>query len=277
MNYVYSGKIEVWNIPKETDAIREAINKLIEEETYKDWTKYIEAVNFSNSLRNRMDGYDFNGDYDDMTDMEDFFYSVMKAVMELYPGSSMDAHFCGWNRTTGTETAFTTQLRSGHVREVDFEFNDDRLLCPNPDCDNGFVSFGNIEFDTEYDCDECGRHISVDEVNEILSEFVEEYDLEIDENGSFEKNNETVSNIKLDFVGKKFVTTGLSIDDENWVKEEVESRGGEFKPRFVVSLDYLIYNPNYDHETTKYTRTKEQIEKGKPVQVISYEDFKRSL
>lgn len=81
----------------------------------------------------------------------------------------------------------------------------------------------------------------------------------------------------IDLEGMKFVTTGLTIDDERWVKEQVESRGGEYKPKFVVSLNYLIYNPDYDHETVKYTRAKEQIDKGKDVKIITFDEFKDML
>lgn len=76
------------------------------------------------------------------------------------------------------------------------------------------------------------------------------------------------------FRGKKFVTTGLSASDERWVKEVVEARGGEYKPKFVVSLNCLVYNPDYDHETIKLMKAKEQIEKGKTVEIITFEEFK---
>ncbi len=79
------------------------------------------------------------------------------------------------------------------------------------------------------------------------------------------------------FQGKKFVTTGLTAADERWVQQEVESRGGEYKPKFVVSLDFLIYNPDYDHETVKLTRAREQVEKGKPVHIITLEAFKKLI
>lgn len=36
MHYEYGGAIEVWDIPKGTDAIQEAINKLIDDEEYVD-------------------------------------------------------------------------------------------------------------------------------------------------------------------------------------------------------------------------------------------------
>ena len=40
------------------------------------------------------------------------------------------------------------------------------------------MSLGELEFDREYDCDECGHHFSVDEMNELISELVEEYTVE---------------------------------------------------------------------------------------------------
>ena len=79
------------------------------------------------------------------------------------------------------------------------------------------------------------------------------------------------------FDGQKFVTTGLTAADERWVQEQVESRGGEYKPKFVVSLNYLIYNPDYGHETVKYTKAKEQINKGKNVKIITLDEFKKIL
>ena len=114
-----------------------------------------------------------------------------------------------------------------------------------------------------------------EEILDEIADWLEEYDIEASPAVDDKSLDGPV--IELDFAGKKFVTTGLSLEDEGWVREQVESRGGEFKPKFVVSLDYLIYNPDYDHETTKYTRAKEQIEKGKPVQIITFEDFKRSI
>ena len=106
-----------------------------------------------------------------------------------------------------------------------------------------------------------------------------EYDYVID---SENENNTSesitpISDNRVSFDGQKFVTTGLTAADERWVQEQVESRGGDYKPKFVVSLDYLIYNPDYDHETVKYIRAKEQIEKGKDVKIITLDKFKDML
>lgn len=76
------------------------------------------------------------------------------------------------------------------------------------------------------------------------------------------------------FKGKKFVTTGLLAEDEIWVRKVVEAGGGEYKRKFVVSLDYLIYNPDYEFETVKLTKAREQIEKGKTVEILTVEEFK---
>lgn len=273
MHYECVGYIDVKNISKGVDAIRAAISQILEEEQSGDYAELIQKLDFST---NRIDYYS-TADYDDMDAMNGLFWWVKENIMELYPNCSMEAHFCGLCSSSGTDSGFTTQLRNRHVRELEFELCEDGILCPNPDCGCSFVHYGSVDFDREYDCDECGKHFSVDEMNEILSEYIREYDLEADESNDAKEDNEINDRIELELSGKKVVTTGLSVEDERWVKEQIESRGGEYKPKFVVSLDYLIYNPDYDHETVKYTKAKEQIEKGKPVQIITFEDFKRSL
>lgn len=56
----------------------------------------------------------------------------------------------------------------------------------------------------------------------------------------------------------------------------MESRGGELKGNFAVSLNYLIYNPDYG-KTSKLVKAKEQIEKGKDVKIITLDVFKKAL
>lgn len=77
--------------------------------------------------------------------------------------------------------------------------------------------------------------------------------------------------------GKSVVCIGLSPNDEGWVVKQVKSRGGVYNMNFVVSLDYLIYNPDYDHETVKLAKAKEQIAKGKNVKIIAIDDFKKMV
>ena len=97
------------------------------------------------------------------------------------------------------------------------------------------------------------------------------------ESEKIQKQEKSGKNNEAQFAGKKVVTTGLTAADERWVQQEVESRGGEYKPKFVVSLDYLVYNPDYDHETVKLTKAREQIEKGKNVIIVTLDEFRKML
>ena len=74
--------------------------------------------------------------------------------------------------------------------------------------------------------------------------------------------------------GGVFVTTGLSLKDEAWVKEQVEAKGGAFKGGFVKSITCLVINPDYERETTKLTKTKALIAEGKDVRIVTFEEFK---
>ena len=84
------------------------------------------------------------------------------------------------------------------------------------------------------------------------------------------QGNETLSG---EYAGKVFVTTGLEKADEDLVKQTIEKKGGTFKTNFVVGIDCLVINPDYSHETTKLKKTKELIEKGKNVDIITFHDF----
>ena len=77
----------------------------------------------------------------------------------------------------------------------------------------------------------------------------------------------------LTFSGKTVVTTGLDVDDEEFVKKNVESMGGTFKPRFVKSLDVLVFDPQYTRETVKMRNTQELIEKGSSVKIVTFTEF----
>lgn len=75
------------------------------------------------------------------------------------------------------------------------------------------------------------------------------------------------------FKGKTVVTTGLDVNDEVFVRKNVESRSGIFKPSFVKSLDMLVFNPQYYKETVKMRNTKELIENGYPVKMVTFTEF----
>ena len=119
--------------------------------------------------------------------------------------------------------------------------------------------------------------------NDELDKFYNEADIkrildDVNERIAMESSAQFVENHtgEVIFEGKKFLTTGLQSDDEVWVKKEVESRGGELKNYFVVSLNYLIYNPAYG-KTSKLVKVKEQIAKGKDIKIITLDDFKKAL
>ena len=271
MRYEFSGSIWISNVGKR-NAFSVVVNKLFDDEdkdVYEYYNKYLENLDFSS---NSVDVYG-SSSFDDMDAMKTIMMMICDKTISMYPDCSLEAHYCGTNMSTGDEWAFNVDYKNYHVKKYEIDGFNDRIYCP--ECDEGVVSIGSVCFNTNYKCDICGRIMTEEEIMSEISSCIEEYDVEAPPKTIEERANEPA--VVIDFAGKKFVTTGLSIDDEKWVKEEVESRGGEFKPKFVVSLNYLIYNPDYDHETTKYTRAKEQIEKGKPVQIITFEQFKKSL
>lgn len=80
-----------------------------------------------------------------------------------------------------------------------------------------------------------------------------------------------------DLKGKTFVTTGLTWEQEEEARSIVEENGGIFKGHFVVSLNYLIYDPTEGSKTTKMLKAKEQIAKGKDVKIITWKEFKNKI
>ena len=69
--------------------------------------------------------------------------------------------------------------------------------------------------------------------------------------------------------GRLFVFTGLEDGDEPAATKIVEGNGGIVKGSVGLKTNYVIYNPNYAHETTKLKKAKELIEKGKPIQLLT--------
>ena len=215
------------------------------------------------------------GNADEIRKFADSLDSCCQSIMEVYyENKAANVENTTLDELVKAESWLTPENAKNYFRNIEIEENIDQFFCP--ECDDSIVSYGNFRFDTEYKCEQCGRTITEEEImRDVIPEWIEEYDIEVPSEAVNDCRSETA--IEIDFAGKIFITTGLSIEDEKWVREQVESRGGEFKPKFVVSLSYLIYNPDYDHETTKYTRAKEQSEKGKPVQIITFEQFKKSL
>ncbi len=77
--------------------------------------------------------------------------------------------------------------------------------------------------------------------------------------------------------GKIFVLTGFSDAEEKQLTRAICSRNGIVKSSTVLNTDYVIYNPNYDHETTKLRRAKELISRGKQIVLLTGEEFRKRI
>ncbi len=77
--------------------------------------------------------------------------------------------------------------------------------------------------------------------------------------------------------GKIFVHTGLSAADERKFEQIVTANGGVVKSSTVSATDYLVYNAAYDHETVKLKKAKQLMEQGKPITVLSLEEWSEKL
>ena len=98
-----------------------------------------------------------------------------------------------------------------------------------------------------------------------LDKYYDEEDEDDDEDEE-EADNSWIS-------GMAFVTTGLSEKDEEKVKEIVEENEGVIKSGISKKVNFLIYNPNYDHETVKMKKAKELIAGGLKIGLITTGDF----
>lgn len=77
--------------------------------------------------------------------------------------------------------------------------------------------------------------------------------------------------------GKIFVHTGLSAADEREFEQIVKDNGGEVKSSTVLSTDYLVYNADYDHETTKLRRARELQDQGNEINIITFDEWNEML
>ena len=67
---------------------------------------------------------------------------------------------------------------------------------------------------------------------------------------------------------KIVVHTGFSKADEDRITKITTAAGGTVKSSVVLKTDILVYNPGYDHETTKLKRAKELNECGKNIKIV---------
>ena len=180
MGFEYYGRIEVVGLPKGEKAVENAIKKLLEnseDNNFEQYKKegYLEQLYISdNQLVS-----DGGGDYDDMSAYNDIFYCVSDEIVNMYPECTMHASFKGCNMNSDDEWALIMDLKNHHVRRIDIEGSCESICCPNPDCEEVIISVSEFEFDTDYECEYCGRKISADEAINTMRELVdvEEYDV----------------------------------------------------------------------------------------------------
>ena len=173
MSYEFHGEVRVSDT--EIDAVRDAVNAVITEQEYDEESVSItEQVDYSD---NHMYYYCYGLDEDTTETLEYFFCSVTNKIIALHPDCSMYSHICGTEMSSDTEFVYTVKLWNSKVKLLDFDYNNERVECPNPDCDGSLISWGELNFDTEYDCDECGQHVTADEMNELISPYVQEYEV----------------------------------------------------------------------------------------------------
>jgi len=215
-------------------------------------------------------------------DVEEAHSRLCDILINMIPSADFSSYASYQERIGGYEKVFHIVYKDGKKSGYDIE-GIWGACCPV--CEESLIHYQDYELKKTYTCS-CGYEY--DPLDENLEwGIVNIYDalkitdipeLKIKRHSKTDQTHSTaIVNSPIELSGKTFITTGLSEDDETWVKEQVEYKGGIVKRKFVVTLDYLIYNPDYDHETVKLKRAKEQKEKGKPVQIITFEQFKESL
>lgn len=107
----------------------------------------------------------------------------------------------------------------------------------------------------------------------------EEYDEVSWETATIASSTENlVSIVSYEWIeGKVFVLTGFNIETEEKYTKIIEQAGGTVKSSTVIKTNYLIYNPDYDHETIKLKRAKELLQKGKSISIITGKEFESML
>ena len=174
MHYEYFGTIWLSEARMNKTAFSDVINDLLNEEDEKYheyYNKYLENINSSSDILN-ISG---SGDFDDMEAMESALMMICDKIISTYPECSMESHYCGTNMASSTEWAYNIEYKNHHVKKFVIEGNQDGIFCP--ECDEWVVSYGSISFNTEYECDECGRTLTEEEILEEISDWIEEYDV----------------------------------------------------------------------------------------------------
>jgi len=175
MHYEYSGSIRIHKSEYKENIIKAVIEELLKEDDdlydYYREQGYFDQIDIFSDYANG----DGAGDYDDMDSMKTLFNIIGNNIIELYPDCNMEVRFVGSNMSSGSEWVLLMELKNHHVRKIDVEADDEGIYCP--DCEEPVLSMSEIEFDTEYECPECDRTITAEEIMEAIEDFYEEYEV----------------------------------------------------------------------------------------------------
>ena len=72
---------------------------------------------------------------------------------------------------------------------------------------------------------------------------------------------------------KIFVLTGFDDMKEAQYTRRITQAGGTVKSSTVLTTNYLVFNPDYGRVTTKLSRAKELILRGKPIIILTEQEF----
>ena len=177
MYYSHVGEIKLFGLSNSEDVIKRIIDELMDEEDsgfqdYKEngYLDLIESTHTSISVEG-------DGDFDEMDALKSIFTDVIYKVTKIYPECHMKAHFRGTNSSTGDTYIINLEMKDRHVKRIDMDGGEDDIYCP--ECDEWIISFGDLEFGFDYECDECGYKLSEDEIIEMLNDIdaYNEYDI----------------------------------------------------------------------------------------------------
>ncbi len=206
---------------------------------------------------------------DELADDDGFV--IMRGVMYYYCGEKNDVILPGGIIKIDKEAFFTSEdiesvvLPDGMISIGEFAFANcfelAHIVIPG--------SVTNIEPRAFEDCEDltiyapAGSHAIAYATSHKIS-FVAE--------GEMETDNDTHM-AEIEFENRIFVHTGLSLSEEKIVDEIILSKGGILKNSTVLKTDYLIVNETFGHQTKKYLRAIELIERGANIKIISVDVF----
>lgn len=169
MYYSISGNLTLSGLPKGENAIGKVINRLMSDsdsgfESYVEQGRLEEIEQSPNSLY-----VDKDGDFDEMDDLKAVFIYIISEITKAYPESHLKVKFRGTNSSTGDAYIINLEMKDRHVQRIDMDGGEEDIYCP--ECDEWIMSLGDLEFGSDYKCDECGHTMSPDDIIETMEDF----------------------------------------------------------------------------------------------------------